>query len=73
MSAHRWTGRDPNDPATTYGGARFRPQVAVRVDDSFVNLPSSLAVVLLAGGGCASGDRDSGWKIVVNADVEADL
>lgn len=48
-TAHRWTGRDPNDPATTYGGARFRPQVAVRVDDSFVNLPSSLAVVLLAG------------------------
>ena len=28
---------------------------------------------LLAGVGSASGDRDRGWKIVVNADVEADL
>lgn len=49
MTLHRGTGRDPNDPATTYGGARFAPQGAVRVDDSFVNLPSSLAAVLLAG------------------------
>lgn len=48
LRVHALTGRDPNDPATTYAGARFAPETRVHFDDSRANLPSSLAVVLLS-------------------------
>ena len=46
---HGLTGRDLNDPDTTYGGAVFPRSPRLFFDDARANVPSSVAVVLLVG------------------------
>lgn len=46
---HGLTGRDLNDPDTTYGGAVFPRSPRLFFDDARANVPSSVAVVFLAG------------------------